>query len=258
MSAPNHHPDTDQYQNYYEKKRIAIVMEEKNNSKIIVFPSLTTKGSSDEWLKIGGNSAFFYKYLVAPRLNKKPPTIHQDADLNYRFKTGIIAIHWKNALIKNMESLGYTYKEESGLLIFNLNHTFTLAEIKKLHGKEKESREKTNQILKPSYSIPELYQVFLKLAQTLPNKIRKMDSFYRENYGIKLNESLIKLFELYIQVVNKSLSIDVAKQALLTNLDTINAILIIINENRALDYSTEQRLGGLLNEARQIIDSKLK
>ena len=60
------------YQKYYETKRIAMVMEENNNSKIIAIPSLT-KGAKDEWLKLGGNSAYFYKYLIAPRLHKNPP-----------------------------------------------------------------------------------------------------------------------------------------------------------------------------------------
>ena len=130
------------YQEYYERKRIAMVMEGNNNSKIIAIPSLN-KNAKDEWLKLGGNSAYFYKYFVAPRLNKKPPTIHQDTDLNHRFKSSIIAVHWKDAFIKNMKSLKLEPIEESGLLIFQLNHKYTKAEIKKLHAKENAASEKS-------------------------------------------------------------------------------------------------------------------
>ena len=37
------------YQEYYERKRIAMVMEKNNNSKIIAIPSLN-KNAKDEWL----------------------------------------------------------------------------------------------------------------------------------------------------------------------------------------------------------------
>lgn len=256
------------YQAYYERKRIAMIMEENNNSKLIVIPSVAKKGAPNEWLKIGGNSAYFYKYLIAPRLHKKTPTLHPDTDLNYRFKSGVIAIHWRDSFVKNLASLKLTPVEESGLLIFNLNHTFSSTEIKKLYAKENEAREKTNQILKPTHSIPELYNHLLTLAEILPNKIRKMNEFYRNYYGEPLNNSLIKLFELYIEIVSANPSSNnlssnnppqsTIKNQLIIALNKINAILIILNENHALDYSTEQRLGILLLDIKNSISRNFK
>ena len=244
------------YQEYYERKRIAMVMEENNNSKIIAIPSLN-KNAKDEWLKLGGNSAYFYKYFVAPRLNKRPPTIHQDTDLNHRFKSGIIAVHWKDAFIKNMKSLKLEPIEESGLLIFQLNHKYTKAEIKKLHAKENAANEKINQLLKPKITIPELYNQFLILAQTLPNKIRKLDIFYRQFYGAQMNNILIKLFENYIEL-SEGGDKDKIKQHLILYINHLNAILIILNENHALDNSTAERLGTLMVDIRNSITRNLK
>lgn len=252
----NNQNNNQTYQNYYEIKRIAMVMEENNNSKIIAIPSLT-KGAKDEWLKLGGNSAYFYKYLIAPRLNKKPPTIHPDTDLNYRFKSGIIAIHWKDTFIKNMQALNLKPSDESDLLIFELKHKFTTAEIKKLRSKETEAKNKTNQLLKPRITIPELYNQFLVLAQTLPNKIRKLDEYHRQAYSSRINDILIKLFEDYIELSEGG---DKAKirQHFTLYINRLNAILIILNENHALDYSTAERLGTLIIDIRNSITRNLK
>lgn len=246
------------YQEYYERKRIAMIMEETNNSRIIVIPSLSNKGAPNEWLKIGGNSAYFYKYLIVPRLGKKPPTIHPDTDLNHRFKSGIIAVHWRDAFIKNMATLGYEPHQESNLLIFDLKHNFTPTEIKKLRAKETENRARTNQILKPTNAIPELFHQLIILAQTLPSKIRKMNTYYRQVYEQPLTDCLIKLFEIYIQLVDHHIDKVTAKQSLIQNIDRMNAIFIILNENKALDYSTTQRLGTLLIEIKTSIIRNIK
>ena len=49
---------------------------------------------------------------------------------------GYIAVHWKDAFIKNMKSLKLEPTEESGLLIFQLSHKYVKAEIKKLYAIE--------------------------------------------------------------------------------------------------------------------------
>lgn len=246
------------YKDYYKRKRIAIIMEESNNSAIILIPSIPNKDNQNEWLKIGGNSALFYKYLIAPRLNKKPPVLHPDTDLNCRFKNGIIAVHWQDIFIKNMTNLGFKYKIESELLIFNLKHKYSFAEIKKLRQKDTEEKNKTNQLLRPSHTIPDLYGLFLVLAQTLPNKIRKMDEYYRNSFGLTLNHTLTYIFELYIATVNNQIDKETAKQSFLKTINKMHAILIILNENHALDYSTEQRLGTLLQDINNTIEKHFK
>ena len=226
---------------------------------IIILPVLKLfHGRKTKEKQYKHNSAYFYKYLIAPRLNKKPPTIRPDTDLNHRFKTGIIAIHWQKALIKNMDSLGIKHHEESGLLIFNLNHIFTTSEIKKLHARENEAKEKALKILKPTQTIPDLYGLFLILAQILPNKVRKMNEYYRNSYGPSLTKILIEFFETYIQLANNQIDKPTARRRILQDVDKINAIMIILNENHALDYSTEQRIGTVLAYIRNCVDRHLK
>ena len=93
----------ERYREYYNGKVIALALEDKNNSRLILYPSLS--GTKDEWYKMGGNSALFYKYIVGPRLKKKP-VIRKDNDLRHRFKHGIVAIHWGDKFMKDVALLG--------------------------------------------------------------------------------------------------------------------------------------------------------
>ena len=249
--------DSKLYKDYYERKRIAIVMEENNNSKIIAIPSLN-KGNPDEWLKLGNNSAYFYKYLITPRLGKKPPTIRPDTDLNYRFKSGIIAIHWRNTFVKQMESLNLIPREESNLLIFNLPHIFTTAEIKRLHEKECERNPKPNQILKPSITYPDLYHLLLTLAKILPEKLRKLNKSHSQYYDPELRHLLAQLFKTYLHMANGHLSQPAAKIQFLTALDDFSAIMIILSEDNAFDHSSEYRLSTLILDIRNSVERNLK
>ena len=85
-----------------------------------------------------------------------------------------------------------------------------------------------------------------------------MEAYYREAYGQMLAESLVQLFENYIQVVDMRIERMEGKRELTQNVDRINAILIVLNENHALDYSTEQRLGTLLIDIRNSIAKNFK
>ena len=113
------------YAKYFKIKQIALSLEKINNSHLIVFPSVETKGQKDEWWKASGNSAFIYKYYIRPQMHKTPPVIHPDTDLKHRFRDGYVSIHWKNNLLENMAKIGHKPREEYGLLIFDLNHIST-------------------------------------------------------------------------------------------------------------------------------------
>ena len=245
------------YKLYFKTKQLAKLLEEDNNSKLILFPSAS--GEKDEWLKMGGSSALFYKYLIAPRLNKKSPTIRPDTDLSHRFKDGIISIHWKNLFLKNLTKIGLPPPhEENGLLIVELNHKFTQAEIKKLKSREKEKHAEINQILKPKNSIPELYHILLVLAKSLPPKVAKLKEPYRNDFGSQINHTVCELFITYTDYVDKNITSLSAKSSFHRSVNKLNALLIILNENKLLDYSTIGRVGRTLLDLRETIERTIK
>lgn len=241
------------YKIYYKTKQIAKILEEDNNSRLILFPS--ANGAKDEWLKLGGNSALFYKYLIAPRLNKKSPTVRPDTDLEHRFKDGVISIHWKNLFLENLAKIGLTsIAEENGLLIIKLGHKFSLAEIKKLKSREKEMESEVAQLLKPKNTAPELYHHLLALAKALPPKVAKLKEPYRSDFGSQINRAISELFITYLDFVNHNLPQETAKDALLNSTNRINALLIILNENKLLDHSTISSTGRIITELRTNIE----
>ena len=163
------------YKEYYDCKQVALTLEKMNNSRIIVFPSVASKGDKDEWFKIAGNSVYFYKYYVAPRLKRrKPPTVHPDTDMRCRSRNGVIFLHWKENILKTMEGLGYEMKEESGVMIFELDYKFSFDEIKALKKREKEDLEALNDLFRPKKVFPDLYGIILELSKTIPVKAKRL------------------------------------------------------------------------------------
>ena len=156
-----------------------------------------------------------------------------------------------------MQSLNLEPVEASGLLTFNLPRKYTVTEIKKLQNKENEAKAKINQLLKPKNTFPEIYTQFLILAQVLPNKIRKLDEYYRQAYGTKMHNILIKLFKDYIELAEGG-DKEKIKQRFILCINHLNAILIILNENHTLDNSTAERLGALIIDIKNSITRNLK
>ena len=72
-----------------------------------------------------------------------------------------------------------------------------------------------------------------------------------------MNNILIKLFENYIEL-SEGGDKDKIKQHLILYINHLNAILIILNENHALDNSTAERLGTLMVDIRNSITRNLK
>ena len=103
--------DSQRQKEYYNGKIIALSLEEKNNSKLILFPSLA--GADDEWYKMGGVSALIYKYRIGPRMGRKVKIL-RDNGKRERFTHGVVSIHWLQVFAENMKGLGYLgYREKS-------------------------------------------------------------------------------------------------------------------------------------------------
>ena len=233
------------YEKYYHQKELAKALEKTNTNKIIAFPSVETKGEKDEWLKISGNSALFYKYLVAPRLGKNPK-INPDTDRRFRFENGVIMLHWKHLFLENLKKLNYTPREENGLLVFNLNHTFTDEEIKSLKTREKDVRIKTNRLLIPEIIEPKLYIKLIALTKTIPFKSVKLPDLFKESYGKGLNRIVTEMLTIYNLMVDGLLTKEAAVLKLRQSLAKMSALLIILNELKLFDIETENNLGHLL------------
>ena len=245
----------EKYREYYNGKVIALALEDKNNSRIILFPSLS--GKKDEWYKMGGQSALFYKYVLGPRLKKKP-IIRKDNDLRHRFKHGIVAVHWGDRFMKDVALLGMRAKRiDYGIIVVEMERTYTAKEIEEMRNLEKSEQDKLIKMVMPEKNYPDLYGLIRQLARLLPPKIKKMDAVYREVIGSEMLEKLIKLVEIYFQMANGRMPVQEAHEALLRQIDNMTALIVIIDENQLIDLTTRTRIGEILVDIKLTIKRRL-
>lgn len=83
------------YRRYEERKKIVVEAEKRNHTHLVLF--LASDGENPEQEKkfyhMGGNSAIFYAYDIAPRIGRKDVSIRPDLDsTRQKFKKGITTI----------------------------------------------------------------------------------------------------------------------------------------------------------------------
>ena len=244
--------DSRRRKEYYNAKAVALKLEEKNNSKLYVFPSLG--GEEGEWYKMGGHSALFYKYLVGPRMGRKPK-IRKDGDLRLRFKNGLAAVHWGNDFIEAVRKVGYDVKTiEYGIIVVNVGKKFTVREIKDMIAQEKEDREKLAMIIMPKENMPHLYAKIRELARLLVPKVKKMHAAYRETFGNDLLVATADLFKMYFRVANGQMSKPEGGARMLEKVDDLTALVALSDEIELFDVVTRTRFGEYLVDIRAAIE----
>ena len=247
---------TKEYRDYYNGKVLTIALEDNNKSRIIAFPSVGERGK--EWYKLGGNSALFYKYYIAPRL-KRNPTFRNDSDLRHRFKYGIITVHWGEHLINALRELKYEVKViDYDIIVCELGREFTEREIDEMRKREKADQEKVKRMITPKYNYPDIYGHLCALARELPPKVKKMDAAYRETIGNDTLRILMKLFRDYFKITNGRMPMEGSAQILLAHVDELAAMLAIIDENKLLDMAMRIRMGTTLVDLKNSIHRRLK
>ena len=246
----------EKYRGYYNGKGIALALEDKNNSRLILYPSLS--GVKDEWYKMGGQSALFYKYIVGPRLKKKP-IIRKDNDLRHRFKHGIVAVHWGDKFMQDVAELGLEVKRiDYGIIIVELGRSYCAKEIEEMRKREREEQDKVKRIILPEKNYPDLYGLLRQLMQILTPKIKKMDTVYREVFGKDMLEILVKMVEVYFRMANGRIAVEHAREEMLGCVDDMTALLAIMDENQLFDLVTRTRIGETLIDIKLAIKRRLQ
>lgn len=247
--------DNNKHKEYYNGKVIALALEEKNNSRLILYPSLA--GVEDEWYKMGGQSALFYKYIVGPRLKKKP-VIRKDNDIKHRFRHGVVSVHWGEKFIKDVETIGLVVKKmEYGLIVAEMEREYTMNEIKEMKKREQQDGERVKKMIMPVKNYPDIYGLMRQLAQILPPKIKKMDVVYRESFGKTMLDVLTNMHKVYFRMANGRMPVALAREEMLGQVDDITALLAIIDENQMFDLVTRTRIGETLVDIKTIIKKRL-
>ncbi len=239
--------NNEKYRKYYDAKIVAMKLEQVNDSKLILFPSLN-EGNEQEWYKMGGNSALFYKNVIGPRMGRKDIKIRKDSDMNHRFTGGVTSVHWKQKFIEKMIQLGYERFEENelGILFFDLETKFSPNEIEGFREQEKRNKARVNQMVLPKNAYPELYGLFLQLARLLPPKIKRLHPAYRDMFQTEFITNLIKISKNYTRMANGEVGKSIALDGIVDASNSLLALLIIIAENGLFGIAECAKIGEIL------------
>ncbi len=242
---------------YYDVKSTVMALENKNNERIYLFPS--SSGEKDEWYKIGGRSALFYKYFLGPRMGRKDVRIRRDNDARVVFRYGVASVHFGERFMKLVDKLGYTvWKNQLGVIIVDLGQKFTMQEIKNMGNEARNETERMQMILMPTESMPGLYMKMRDLVRILAPKIKKMHPAYRETFGNKILDATTDLFMTYFQVANGVKDKATGKAELLESVSKVSGVLAMIDEMELFDVITRTKFGERVIEIREEIKKNFK
>lgn len=186
---------------YKKCKAHAALMEQNNESLLIVFPSVDAP-----WYKMGWKSALIYAYGIAPRkfTKKELPTIRKDTDHELRSEDGIVFIRSMESLINRLRKAGiYDYRVlNDGIYIFDTKQKYTKEEIKAFRNLKYSSGEELFAMAAPKEVYPELRGLIAKAEKMVIPKCKKMPTFYCDAIGSKMVEKVVEMNFVYIEMAN--------------------------------------------------------
>lgn len=242
-------------QKYYDGKLIVLTLEKQNNDKLFLFPSISKV--EGEWYKMGGNSLLFYRYYVAPRLKKKPKCLY-DKDIKYRFKDGVVAIHWIDKFIENMRKLKLeATKEEYDIVTVELGQSFSAAEIKEMRERERSDDKRFRNTIMPKENFPDMYRHIRVLAQLIIPSVKRMDGAYRGVFGDRIIRVVMELYEAYFMVTDGLKTKEEGYTLLRGLAQKLSGLILLADEVEWFDFATRTRVGETLVEFKAAIERRL-
>lgn len=245
--------EDDSKKHYYEVKGAVIVLEEKNNDRVYLFPSST--GAKGEWYRVGGRSALFYKYFLGPRMGRRDIRIRKDTDTRMVFRHGVAAVHQGDRFMRSVEKLGYEVRENRlGVIVVELEKTFTAAEIKNMGETARSELEQVQLMLTPAKSMPGLYAKMRGLARALTPKVKKLHPAYRETLGNKMLDATAELFVTYFRVANGVQDESAGGKELMMGVNRLAGLLAMVDEIELFDPVTRTRFGEWIIEIKEEVE----
>lgn len=184
-----------------EVKKKVFEFEKRNRSRIVVF------ASTGGWYKIGGRSALFYYYDVAPRLGETPK-LQSDRDFYSRFENGVISIRDLEKLSKKLSILGITMDKDHSsakMIVYNLSKAYTEEDIARLQDVEQVKHEEYNKIIGLKDAWPKYYTILRQTFKRVYEFVRKSDTTMRDAVGVKMVDNMAEAIELYYKYTREDI-----------------------------------------------------
>lgn len=236
---------------YRAIKRRVKEMEIGNQDRIIAFPSLS---DDDRWYKLMEFSALYYAYRLAPRMGRKA-RILQDSDrfLKSQFATSLFNIEDFVAKIKDYEEGIKIDKSKDGVYIFTLPRPITDDDYAALRRTEETRRERLHNVLKPKDMDPAIFNALLMVERQLLPRIKKLERGYYDAVGKTMAENVHRIMMIYGMLTDGLVGKDDAGIAILENVNSLAAGLILLAELRTWPYETAALIGENINTLKKLV-----
>lgn len=239
---------------YYNGKKIVLTLEKQNKNRLFLFPSAAK--NKGEWYKMGGNSALFYMYYIAPRVKKKPK-LRQDMDVHCRFKDGVISVHWIDHFINNIEKIGLKVKKDAyDIVVVELEEAFSASEIKEMRERAGKEEARFRQMVMPKENFPDIYNSIRRLAQLLVPKVKHLDGAYREIFGNHFLKLVIDTYELYFHIANGIITKQEGYPKIIEKIDAMRGLIMLADEVEWFDFTTRTRVGETLVDLETTLEKR--
>lgn len=242
-------------QTYYTAKCFVKEREKSNTRYVYLFPSISKE--PDAWYKIGGRSLFFYKTILAPRLEREAK-LRDDTDKVHLFRGGIVSVRWGSRLIAEAEGLGYKAERmEYGVIVIDLLKDFTEEEIRGMRDMVRAERTKLKKLINPKENYPKIMIAMNDLMRVLPSKIKKLDKDYKGILGEELLEPMVEMLKIYFRFANGRMEKQDAKLEMLERVDDISAMIYLMDECQMLNVTARTMMGENVVKIRKSIEESL-
>lgn len=235
---------------YRKIKRQVKEMEKGNQSRVIVFPSLTN-GSG--WYKVIEFSALYYVYRLADRMGRSA-RIYKDSD---KFSKGVYSATFQNIdkFVEQFNRLEQPKLDitEDGVYIFTLKNPVSDDEVGALRQVEEVRREKMHNILRPRAMDPATYQAILMVVRQVAPRVRKLEKQYYYTTGEGMMKDIQNLLSVYFDFANGVYERREAGMELLKIVNRLFAGLIVLAETRVWPYDVAAVIGENINEIKRLV-----
>lgn len=265
------------YKDYYKIKMVAMTLEDKNYSELILFPSASVirekmnipdiqgkkekvPGQIDDWYKMCKHSALIYKYVISTKIGRKSVNIINDTDMNHRLSGGIVAINGIDRFAASMEKAGFKKPtvDSLGIYHFSLNMRFKSLDIKAYEKQERDSVERINKMLLAKNPKPEVYGKWREIAKTIPPKIKSLKEPYRTMFANELLPEIMKLSANYRYYANGSLKAKEAQGRMINGCEILMSGINMMMEANLINKQEVVKCATLVTDMKLLIVSKIR
>lgn len=236
---------------YRKIKRRARELEKGNQSRLILFPSITNGNSS--WYKATDFSALYYAYRLADRMGRKAG-VYRDSDKFYKaeYVASLVDIDKFAEQFQKLDGGVYEVTDD-GIWIFNLKNPATDDEVGELRRVEQVRRDKMHNILKPKAMDPGAHDAILMAFRQVLPRLRKLDKYYGSAIGAQMAEDIVQLMAVYYTFADGVTERKDAGVILVRRINSCMATLAALAEIRVWPYDIAAAIGENLNQVKMIV-----